>query len=360
MTAWPRSSVHSVAGMTLVSLPHPARGMDAEEYLAQIGRHVRRHRRNPPAVRPRADDTPVHRTGSRPPLQRMECCGATRRRPTRRARFVQFTSGSTGTPRGIALSLDALDANLTSMYDWLEPRGRRRRLQLVTPLPRHGADRPRPVRHVLGEPPMVHAVRARADDARIVPGRPGQLDAGLHRLPGHIHDLTTVRAASGRTFPSIAWYDSTSPRCEASWSGASRCRPTASASSKPSAKEYGLSPTRCAPGTAWPKRHWPSPSTRRPGRGRRCCSTPTPWRRREWQEVDEGGTELVSCGPPVLGTEVRTTGDTPLGELEIRSPSLLHGYVGDDSSPLTEDGWLHTADLGYVRNGEVYHRRPDG
>lgn len=36
--------------------------------------------------------------------------------------FVQFTSGSTGTPRGIALSLDALDANLTSMYDWLEPR----------------------------------------------------------------------------------------------------------------------------------------------------------------------------------------------------------------------------------------------
>ena len=25
------------SGMTLVSLPHPARGMDAEEYLAQIG-----------------------------------------------------------------------------------------------------------------------------------------------------------------------------------------------------------------------------------------------------------------------------------------------------------------------------------
>ena len=75
---------------------------------------------------------------------------------------------------------------------------------------------------------------------------------------------------------------------------------------------------------------------------------------REWLEVAEGGTELVSCGPPVLHTEVRTSGRTPLGEVEIRSPSLLHGYVGEDSSPLTEDGWFQTADLGHVHNGEVF------
>ena len=78
------------------------------------------------------------------------------------------------------------------------------------------------------------------------------------------------------------------------------------------------------------------------------------WRTGEWREVAEGGTELVSCGPPVLNTEVRTTGGTALGELEIRSPSLLDAYVGSDSSPLTDDGWLHTADLGYVRDGEVF------
>jgi len=74
----------------------------------------------------------------------------------------------------------------------------------------------------------------------------------------------------------------------------------------------------------------------------------------EWREVEEGGTELVSCGPPVLGTHVRTTGSDRLGELEIRSPSLLSGFVRDDSSPLTPDGWLHTADLACLRNGEVY------
>ena len=49
----------------------------------------------------------------------------------------------------------------------------------------------------------------------------------------------------------------------------------------------------------------------------------------EWREVFEGGTELVSCGPPVQGTEVRTTGEADVGELEIRSGSLLDGYVGD-------------------------------
>ena len=70
--------------------------------------------------------------------------------------------------------------------------------------------------------------------------------------------------------------------------------------------------------------------------------------------MEEGGTALVSCGPPVLHTEVRTTGPGPLGELEIRSPSLLSRYVGDESSPLTADGWLHTADLACIRDGEVF------
>ena len=74
----------------------------------------------------------------------------------------------------------------------------------------------------------------------------------------------------------------------------------------------------------------------------------------DWHEVAEGGTELVSCGPPVRGTEVRTSGGGDVGELEIRSGSLLDGYVGDEASPLTDDGWLHTADLGHMRDGNVY------
>ena len=74
---------------------------------------------------------------------------------------------------------------------------------------------------------------------------------------------------------------------------------------------------------------------------------------REWQPVAEGGTELVTCGPPVLGTELRIAGDRPLGELEIRGPSLLRHYVPDSGSPLTDDGWFRSADLAYIHNGSV-------
>jgi fatty-acyl-CoA synthase len=75
---------------------------------------------------------------------------------------------------------------------------------------------------------------------------------------------------------------------------------------------------------------------------------------REWVEVDEGGTELVSCGPPVQGTDVRVVGGGTFGELEIRSPSLLSGYVGGTSDALSPDGWLQTADLARLRDGDLF------
>ena len=109
------------SGMTLVSLPHPARGMDAEEYLAQIRDDVHPHRRTGLGVRARtaallsSAPVPVHAFGERRSAEGPDA-------PRVAGNFVQFTSGSTGTPRGIALSLDALDANVRLMYDWLEPR----------------------------------------------------------------------------------------------------------------------------------------------------------------------------------------------------------------------------------------------
>jgi acyl-CoA synthetase (AMP-forming)/AMP-acid ligase II len=73
-----------------------------------------------------------------------------------------------------------------------------------------------------------------------------------------------------------------------------------------------------------------------------------------WREVSDGGSELVSCGPPVAGLEVRIAGGGELGELEVRGPSLLSHYVGTDRPALTSDGWFHTADLATVCEGSVY------
>ena len=52
----------------------------------------------------------------------------------------------------------------------------------------------------------------------------------------------------------------------------------------------------------------------------------------------------VAGGPPVSAeTEVRVADD---GELEIRGPSVMAGYLGDEEPDLTPDGFLRTGDLG--------------
>jgi acyl-CoA synthetase (AMP-forming)/AMP-acid ligase II len=109
------------SGQTLVSLPHPARGMDGAEYLAQINEMCAQtgatHLLYDATLTALLSEAavPVHAFGefhSR----------ATAAPPVAPGQFAQFTSRSTGRPRGIAPSLDALDANLASMYHWLEPR----------------------------------------------------------------------------------------------------------------------------------------------------------------------------------------------------------------------------------------------
>jgi acyl-CoA synthetase (AMP-forming)/AMP-acid ligase II len=74
---------------------------------------------------------------------------------------------------------------------------------------------------------------------------------------------------------------------------------------------------------------------------------------REWREVDAGGTELVTCGPPVRGMELRIAGYEPLGEVELRGPSLLSHFVPDEAPALTDDGWYRSADLAHLHQGAV-------
>ena len=73
---------------------------------------------------------------------------------------------------------------------------------------------------------------------------------------------------------------------------------------------------------------------------------------------------LVSCGPPVPGTEVRI-GDPdgrPLpsgvvGEVLVKGPGVAPGYwtAGGqvDSADTHRDGWLTTGDLGFLDDGEL-------
>lgn len=69
---------------------------------------------------------------------------------------------------------------------------------------------------------------------------------------------------------------------------------------------------------------------------------------------------IVSSGPPMPGVEVRIDGpdeqvpDRIVGEILLRSPSLMSGYLGPNAADPFEDGWLRTGDLGYLADGELF------
>jgi fatty-acyl-CoA synthase len=79
--------------------------------------------------------------------------------------------------------------------------------------------------------------------------------------------------------------------------------------------------------------------------------------------VSPGAREIVSVGTPVAGVEVevRDARGQPvpegrLGRIHVRSPSLMRAYLGDAkaTAQALRGGWLDTADLGFVSDGELY------
>ncbi len=76
-----------------------------------------------------------------------------------------------------------------------------------------------------------------------------------------------------------------------------------------------------------------------------------------------GTTELVSCGRPIPGTEVRIVdqqgnevADGTDGEIVLRSSYYGAEYYGNAGATAAtwRDGWLHTGDSGLRRDGQLY------
>jgi acyl-CoA synthetase (AMP-forming)/AMP-acid ligase II len=76
-----------------------------------------------------------------------------------------------------------------------------------------------------------------------------------------------------------------------------------------------------------------------------------------------GAAEFVSCGAALNNAAVRiesasgeALADRCVGEIVIKSDSLCDGYYRDEeqSQRLFRDGWLHTGDLGYLVDGELF------
>jgi acyl-CoA synthetase (AMP-forming)/AMP-acid ligase II len=63
-----------------------------------------------------------------------------------------------------------------------------------------------------------------------------------------------------------------------------------------------------------------------------------------------------TSGQPLPCVEVRIAPREDLvdGEILVRSPTLMSGYFGHESSPIDADGWLHTGDLGRLEDGRLW------
>jgi fatty-acyl-CoA synthase len=73
---------------------------------------------------------------------------------------------------------------------------------------------------------------------------------------------------------------------------------------------------------------------------------------------------VVNCGRPVIGMEVEIRGadgdilpDRGIGKVYVRGTSVMHSYFRDEESTraaLSDDGWLDTGDMGYMSKGYIF------
>jgi fatty-acyl-CoA synthase len=79
--------------------------------------------------------------------------------------------------------------------------------------------------------------------------------------------------------------------------------------------------------------------------------------------VDRGAIRLVSCGRPLPDHALRIVtgagaeaGEREVGEIVLSGPSVMRGYYKDPEATALaiRDGWLHTGDLGYLSEGELF------
>jgi 1-acyl-sn-glycerol-3-phosphate acyltransferase len=78
---------------------------------------------------------------------------------------------------------------------------------------------------------------------------------------------------------------------------------------------------------------------------------------------DPRALRFVSCGVPLAGHEVRIAGESgaPLGEravghIQFRGPSTMRGYFDNPEATRAamHGGWMDSGDLGYLANGELF------
>ena len=330
------------AGLTVLSLPYPARGTGLDEYTRLVAGIGERSGAAVAALPPRfaglLQDPPLR------VVSHEECAAHARRADVVEAgELVQFSSGSTGLPRGVRLDARAIAANVVATLErvpsplvgcsWL-PLSHDMgligmcfcilvsmgapwdgsRLALMPP----EAFIRRPSRWMLACSELGATLTCTPNfGLDLVLRHAGVLPSGidLHRLASVIVGSEPIRASTMRQFARTmapAGFDETAL-----------------------SPAYGMAEATLAVSLVRPGDRWHSLV---------APADPT----------DGAGTEVVSCGFPLSGVEVRAPDvSRGAGPIAIRGATMLSGYLGEAASPF-HDGWLETRDLGFLAGGEVF------
>lgn len=281
-------------------------------------------------------------------------------RPPEAAALIQYTSGSTGDPKGVVLSHSNLLANIRAMG------------QAMAATPADIFVSWLPLYHDMGLigawlGSLHFAVPLVVMSPVTFLVRPEQWLWAIH------HHRATLTAAPNFAFElclrrvedaAITGLDLSSLRMVAN--GAEPVAPSTIRRFAERFAAYGFRPeamapvyglAECAVGLAFP------PLGRRPviDRVERAALARDGLARPAGPEAKDA-VELVACGRPLPGHEIRIVdpsgelGERQEGRLQFRGPSATAGYFDNPAatSGLIENGWLNSGDLAYIARGDVF------
>lgn len=341
------------AGLRVASLPHPARGATPDDYLEQIRRSCQlAGAETLLAEREHLALMPEELGIATAPFDEV-AWSSTRPVSDTPGEFVQFTGGTTGAPKGVVLSSEAIASNVQAIIDRV-------------PLPPGAvACSWLPLSHDMGLIGMCLAVictfgehaNATSGLALMSPesflASPlrwlrliDQLRAVITCAPNFAFELCSrrIKATTALDLSSLEVLITGAEPVRAS-SLRRFTEAVVSHGFRPEAisPAYGLAEVTLAASIVDRTERWSSRQLdlQAIGEGR-------------WTEAPDG-TEIVACGTPLKGMSVRVDPGcgSDVGQLEICGPSLLTEYLGGET-PDWHDGWFRTRDLGAVVDEQVY------
>jgi fatty-acyl-CoA synthase len=345
------------AGGVLASLPVPARAMSIEDYADQMAAQCA-HMSSPVLLlEGRLLEHLRDPLAGRVPLRAWESLAAGRKLQPRppaedELAFVQYSSGSTSTPKGCALTSRSIGSQLETLAEMVSAVPGEETVVCWLPLSHdmgvfgcllfslaHDFDL------ALSSPERFMF------DPRTWFGDCADFGASLSAGPSSALNVAVRAHRSGKLSGEL--------RLRACVIGAERVGWPVLRSASEAFAPYGLSPSAWMPAygmaeatlvvTAVGLEEAPS---------YRCVDyvALADGEIRELEEGAESATLIVSAGRPCSGVEVRTSVASGLSEIKVRSQSLAEGYYRDPvrSAERFVEGELATGDLGFMRDGELF------